>query len=191
MNLFRTLSAAAVVGLTGPSLTGCIKAPDYPVVPEIDFREVQVFHIPAGKQNAKDSLTFVLGFRDGDGDLGLSDDDLKVAPFNTSTGGHNDRGYSYNYFIQPFIKNSSGQFVILVNPPPFGKLGEYDSRYPRLDGENPKPAPLKGILKYKLPISLDGTPFKPGTVIRFEISILDRGLHESNKITTSAVTLGQ
>ena len=191
MNLFRTLSAAAAVCLTAANLTSCVSAPDYPIVPEIEFKEVRVAHVPAGNQNAVDTLTFVLDFRDGDGDLGLSPEDLKVPPYNVTTGGHNNRGYGYNYFIQPFVKNSSGQFVRFINPPPFGKVGEYDSYFPRLDGDNAKPAPLKGTLNYKFPISIDGSVFKPGQVLRFEISILDRSLHESNKITTSEVTLGQ
>ena len=191
MNLFRTLSAAAAVGLAAASLASCISAPNFPIVPEIEFSEVRVAHVAAGSQNAVDTLTFVLNFRDGDGDLGLSPEDLKVAPYNTTTGGHNNRGYGYNYFIQPFIKNSSGQFVQFVNPPPFGKVGEYDSYFPRLDGDKAKPAPLKGTLNYKFPITLDGSAFKPGQVFRFEISILDRALHESNKITTSEVKLGQ
>ena len=192
MNLFRTLSAAAAVCLTAANLISCVSAPNYPVVPEIDFKEVRVTHVPAGTQDAVDTLKFVLNFRDGDGDLGLSPEDLKSPPFNTTTGGHNNRGYGYNYFIQPFIKNATtGQFVLFTTPRPFGFVGQYDSFFPRLDGGNTKPAPLKGILNYKFPISLDGSIYKAGQVFRFEISILDRALHESNKITTSEVTLGQ
>ena len=194
MSLFRTLSAATALCLAAvANLTGCISAPNYPVVPEIDFKEVVVTHVlPTGALNARDTLKFVLNFRDGDGDLGLSKDDLLVAPYNTITGGHNNRGYSYNYFIQPFIKNAgTGQFTRFITPPPFGKIGQYDATYPRLNGVDGKPAPLKGILNYKFPISLDGSTYKAGQVFRFEISILDRALHESNTITTSEVTLGQ
>ena len=190
MNLLRTLSTAAV-GLTAASLAGCINAPNYPVVPEIDLKEMQVVHVPKGTEDAVDKITFVLNFRDGDGDLGLSAEDLKAPPFNTSTGGHNNRGYGYNYFLQPFIKNSSGQFVPFITPRPFGFIGQYDSFFPRLDDKNAKPAPLKGELKYLFPIPIDGSVYKPGQVFRFEISILDRALHESNKITTPELTLGQ
>ncbi|MGY3090273.1 hypothetical protein ACVWYF_003328 [Hymenobacter sp. UYAg731] len=194
MNLFRTLSGVAFLGLAGVGLSGCLNAPNYSNTPEIEFKEVKVTHIAGLNGNVgRDTLEFVLGFRDGDGDLGLSDQDLAVAPFNTKTGGHNNRGYSYNYFIQPYKKNSVKDFDFFVTPaqPPFpgGIVGEYDSQYPRLNGADGRAAPLKGELRYKLPIFLDGTVFAPGQVFRFEISILDRGLHESNKITTSEVTL--
>ena len=195
MNLFRTLRGVAFLGLAGTGLSGCLNAPSYSTTPEIEFKEVKVTRIPGVNGNVgRDTLEFVLGFRDGDGDLGLGPQDLAVAPFNTKTGGHNNRGYSYNYFIQPYKRNAvSKLFEFFVTPaqPPFpgGIVGEYDSQYPRLNGADGRPAPLKGELRYKLPLSLDGTVFAPGQVFRFEISILDRGLHESNKITTSEVTL--
>lgn len=190
MNLFRILSGGALFCLAGTGLTSCFNAPDYPIEPSIDFKEVQVKHIPSGGgQLARDTLKFVLNFKDGDGDLGLSPDDLASAPFNETTGGHNNRGYGYNYFIQPLIQNDAGEFVQFVNPGGF--VGEYDSYFPRLDGETGKPAPLKGVLNYKFYIDIDGAIFKPGQKFKFEISILDRGLHESNKITTSEVTVGQ
>jgi len=190
MNLFRTLSSGVLLLTAWAGLNSCINAPSYPIEPAIDFKDLQVVHVPAGNgQLAVDTLKFALNFKDGDGDLGLSDADIKNAPYNTKTGGHNNRGYGYNYFIQPFVKNASGQFVQFVNPAPFGVVGEYDGRYLRLDQVGAKPAPLRGTLNYKLPLFLDGAIFKPGQVYRFEISILDRALHESNKITTSEVTL--
>ncbi|GAB2868467.1 hypothetical protein [Hymenobacter ruber] len=195
MNLFRTLSGVAFLGLAGAGLSGCLSAPSYSNTPEIEFRDVKVTRIAAANGNVgRDTLEFVLGFRDGDGDLGLGPEDLAVAPFNSKIGGHNNRGYSYNYFIQPYKKNPITKafdfFVTPAQPPfPAGVQGEYDSQYPRLNGADGRAAPLKGELRYKLPISLDGTVFNPGDVFRFEISILDRGLHESNQITTSEVTL--
>jgi hypothetical protein len=158
-------------------------------VPEIDFKDVQVVRVPASNGNlAIDTLKFAINFRDGDGDLGLSDQDITVAPWNATTGGPNNRGYSYNYFIKPFKKNDTGQFVEFLIPGGIG-AGEYDGRYLRLDGADAKPAPLKGELRYKLPLSLDGDVFRAGQVFRFEISIMDRALHQSNTITTSEVTL--
>lgn len=189
MNLFRTLSGTALFCLTGAGFTGCIQAPDYPITPDIDFNTVEVQHIPrGGGLSARDTLKFVLNFRDGDGDLGLSLEDLAVAPFNTTTGGVNNRGYGHNYFIQPYLKVNGTYTPFIV---PGSTAGEYDGYFPRLDGTDAKPAPLKGELRYKLPISLDEVIYKKGQVFRFEISIMDRALHQSNKIVTSDVTLGQ
>ncbi|MBF9237948.1 hypothetical protein I2I05_11135 [Hymenobacter sp. BT683] len=194
MNLFRTLSSAALICLTAAGLTSCLTPPDYPDEPEIEFKSLTKIYVPStGGQLAADTLLFAIDFKDGDGDLGLSDEDITNAPFNTTTGGPNNRGYQYNYFIQPFKKNaSSGVFEPFIAPG--GEPGEYDGRYPRLDGDNgedAKPAPLRGTLRYKLPLFLDGFVFSPGDVFRFEISIMDRELHQSNKVTTSEVTLGQ
>ena len=77
-------------------------------------------------------------------------------------------------------------FLMLV----FGFVGEFDGTYPRLDGAQTKAAPLKGELRYKLPVLIEGTKLRAGQVLRFEISILDRGLHQSNVITTPNVVVG-
>lgn len=189
MNLLRTLSGAALFCLTGAGLPSCINAPDYPIEPSVDFKDIQVVHIPRSNgQLAIDTLKFALNFRDGDGDLGLSQEDLAVAPFNTTTGGVNNRGYGHNYFIQPYLKTNGTYTAFVV---PGSTAGEYDGYFPRLDGTDAKPAPLKGELRYKLPIALDEVVYKRGQVFRFEISIMDRALHQSNKIITSDVTLGQ
>ena len=192
MNLFRTLRGAAFLGLAGAGLSGCLNAPNYSNTPEIEFNGVKITRIPAAtpKDLQEVDLEFALGFRDGDGDLGLEKTDFRNPPFKDSTGGRNNKGYRLNYFIQPYKKNpSTGKFEFFLSPPPFGKVGEYDSRYPRLNGADGRAAPLKGELRYLLPLFIDGTAFNKGDVFRFEISILDRGLHESNKITTSEVTL--
>lgn len=190
MTVFRTLGGAGLLAFTGLGLSSCLQAPNYPITPEIDFKELRIVHVPpAGGLDGVDTLKFYLNFRDGDGDLGLSDSDTKVAPWNTTTGGHNNRGTKFNYFIQPFRKDNAGRFVPFINPSGFA--GEYDGRFLRLDGPDAKPSPLRGELRYKLPLTLDYSTFSPKQVFRFEISILDRALHESNKITTTEVILGQ
>jgi hypothetical protein len=195
MNLFRTLNGAALLALSGAGFSGCIQAPDYSTTPEIDFKEVQVVHI-ADPNSPSDELTFVVNFRDGDGDLGLSQDDIKVAPYNQAPTTalaiqRNHANNQYNYYIQPLKRDASGNFVAFNTPSPFGKIGEYDGTYPRLDGTDAKPAPLKGELNYKLPITLDGSIYKIGDVFKFQITILDRALHTSNTVTSSEVRLGQ
>lgn len=197
MNLFRTLRGAALLGLAGAGLSGCLSAPDYSTTPEIEFRDVKITRIPPAtpRDLEKIDLEFALGFRDGDGDLGLEEADFGTPPFNATTGGRNNKGYRLNFFVQPYKKNpATGKFEFFLNPPPFGTVGEYDSRYPRLNGADGRAAPLKGELRHMLPLSIDGNAafpgvFNTGDVFRFEISILDRALHESNKITTSEVTL--
>ena len=188
MNLSRTLRLGALFLVTGLGLGSCLNPPEYPIEPSIEFGAVKKTHYPATATSIPiDSLEFKINFRDGDGDLGLSSVDLRLPPYNRTTGGPNNRGYAYNYFIQTLAQNSSGRFVPLI----FGFLGEFDGTYPRLDGAEAKSAPLKGELRYKLPVLIDGTLLRAGQVLRFEISIMDRGLHQSNTITTSDVVLGR
>jgi hypothetical protein len=192
MNLFRTLSGAALVCLTAAGLNGCISAPDYPEEPSIEFNSLTKAYVPPSSGAlAVDTLKFAIDFKDGDGDLGLSDEDIKQAPYNSTTGGPNNRGFSYNYFLRLF-KKENGVFRPFVTPGGFE--GEYDGRYLRLDGTGStdgKPAPLRGTLRYKLPLSLDGFIFTEGDVFKFEISIMDRALNQSNKVMTNEIKLGR
>jgi hypothetical protein len=163
MNLFRT---PALLGLSvaGLSLSSC------------------------GPRTAIDTLKFSVDFRDGDGDLGLSGDDIKVAPYNAKTGGFNGGSPQYNYVLRPFKRSGTPgnytytKFVLSTE-------GEYDGTYPRLEKEGARPAPLKGTLTYALPISVDGQVFNPGDTFHFQITIMDRALHTSNTVTTTDVTL--
>ena len=196
MNLFRTLSSAVFVAFAGLGFNGCINAPKYDTKPAIDFNALIITkNRPGNGQLAVDTLNFAIDFRDGEGDLGLSDADIRMAPYNATTGGVNNRGYSYNYFIQPFVRTGGPGTAFVKFITPFGFQGEYDGRYLRLDdnpdGSEAKAAPLRGVLRYKLPLFLDGSVYRAGQVLRFEISIMDRGLNQSNVITTSEVTLGR
>lgn len=187
MNLLRT---PTVIGLSvaGLSLSSCLSAPDYPIEPSIDFKSVEVVVVPTGTRTAIDTLKFSVDFRDGDGDLGLSDADIKVSPYSDATGGFNNRSKTYNYSIQPYKRIGTAppysytKFVLSVE-------GEYDGTYPHLEKEGSRPAPLKGTLTYALPVSVDGSAFNPGDTFRFEITIMDRALHKSNTVTTNDVTL--
>ena len=189
MNLLRT-RPAAVLCLVGLSLSSCLSAPEYPLEPSIDFKSLtMVRNIPSGANMTEiDTLTFALDFRDGDGDLGLSDADIKVSPYSDATGGFNNRSKTYNYSIQPYKRIGTAppysytKFVLSVE-------GEYDGTYPHLEKEGSRPAPLKGTLTYALPVSVDGSAFNPGDTFRFEITIMDRALHKSNTVTTTDVTL--
>lgn len=192
MNLFRTLGAAATVCVASAGLSSCLNAPNYPVEPAIDFKSLTIVHVPATSNDlARDTLKFALDFRDGDGDLGLSDADIKTAPWNASTGGVNNRGYSFNYFIEPYAKGAGSSNVFTPFVTPFGVKGEYDGRFFRLDAADAKPSPLKGTLNYKLVLNLDGAVYYPGQVLKFDLSIMDRALHQSNRVTTTAVMLGR
>lgn len=192
MNLLRTLNGAVLLGLAGAGLNSCIQAPDYSTTPEIDFKEVKNVYTPGVNGNSPlNEITFVLNFRDGDGDLGLSQDDIKKPPYNQAPQApiplnRNHPTNEYNYFIQP-EKFRNGVWTAFQA----GIVGEYDGTFPRLDGTDAKPAPLKGELNYRLPIYLDGNIYSANDKFRFKLTIVDRALHVSNTVTSSEITLGQ
>nr|AGU10122.1 hypothetical protein [uncultured organism] len=91
----------------------------------------------------------------------------------------------FNYFIQPELWNGTTYVPFQA-----GIIGEYDGTFPRLDGTDAKPAPLRGDLNYRLPITIDGGIYKVGQRFRFRLTIVDRALHVSNTVTSTDVTLG-
>ena len=134
---------------------------------------------------------FAIGFRDGDGDLGLSDEDIGKAPYNTTTGGPNNRGYSYNYFIQPYMRTAVPGIrrSCKSDPPPFRLSGRIRRPLPpprRQPTAASPAAPLGHAALQASPVRSTAAVFRAGQVLRFEISIMDRDLHQSNVITTPA-----
>jgi hypothetical protein len=190
MNLFRLAATAAalVFGLTG--LQSCLSPPDYPDTPEISFQSIRKLHVPgANGTGSIDTLYFTIGYRDGDGDLGLLPADLLEKPFyqDPTPGAARNRN-SFNYFIQPYLKNAASD---TYEPFPGVSEGAYDGQFNflPLEDNRDKSTPIKGDLTYKLPVSL-GIGFRAGQEVRFTISIQDRALHESNQVTTSSIVLG-
>ncbi|UOQ70272.1 hypothetical protein [Hymenobacter cellulosilyticus] len=127
-------------------------------------------------------MRITIDFTDGDGDLGLSPEE-KDAPYNPADANGNYNRTTDNYFITAYKRNSTtgGEFVPVVPSSPQG----YNSRFPKLFSAEAKPGPLKGSLTLTLPFYL-GSPFRPGDEVRFDVSIMDRALNESNRITTSS-----
>jgi len=70
-----------VIGLFLPAFViSCFDPPEYPIVPEIEFKSVKFVDTPdpAG-QLVADTLVLSVNFKDGDGDIGFSDEDLNVS----------------------------------------------------------------------------------------------------------------
>jgi hypothetical protein len=178
IRLLPVLLAATTALLT----TACEPAPDYPDEPSIEFKEITGERVNPTDGNTAYNLVYVaIKYKDGDGDLGLSDADLQTPPF---TPGNR---YNKNFFVNMFRYNSAGQWQQVIPSIPF------DATFARLLSEDQKPQPIRGDLK--LAISKDfgftvTTPdYRPGTRIRFTVQIVDRALHESNVITTDEYVL--
>ncbi|NML63693.1 hypothetical protein HHL22_00565 [Hymenobacter sp. RP-2-7] len=183
MKRFRLL-LAGTVGLLTLGLGSCLKAPNYPVTPEISVDDTSVVlrHYASGGTQPIDSVFITIRFQDGDGDLGLSSAESAVSPYAYPS------RFNNNYFIEPYIKQPNGTFVPLTSLMPARTVaGAYNSRFEHIatTSENHS-APIKGTLTRVYAFAYQSL-YRPGEEARFQISIADRALHESNTVITNSV----
>ncbi|MBC6989084.1 hypothetical protein [Hymenobacter sp. BT491] len=182
MTPIRTLSICAIVALVGAAVTSCIEPPNYPDEPSIEFKSIQSQRVDK-ITGTYDTITVSVNFKDGNGDLGLSSDE-KNPPYSDRDSQGKVNIFKDNYFFEPQIYNESSKAfepIALPNPD-----NNYNSRFPRLAPDN-RSAPLKGTLSFGQKFFV-GT-FPPGATVRFQVSIADRALHVSNKVTTDPIII--
>ena len=187
---FRLAFSIGSLGLLAASLSSCLKAPEYPVTPSISFNDIQVIRLQPKQAGGQplDSIRMTINYQDGDGDLGLSSDEQKVAPFKFRNPDSTYNKFNRNFFIEVFIRNpATGKYEMRVTKTPAAPAG-YDGAFPHPTATtDSKAAPIKGTLTYA-PLAFGlGDIFQPRDSVRFEITIADRALHVSNTITTRSV----
>lgn len=151
-NIFLFLISLITLGFS------CRKIETYPVEPEITFEEFAILRSIEGQ----DSIGILsIGFTDGDGDIGATENDS-----------------SLNYFLDIFeVVNGSPQQVELPD-----STVNFDAYIPDLTPDGKYKA-IKGTINFSLPLYFM-TPFLNSDTIFFETSIADRAMHQSNVITT-------
>jgi len=145
-------------------LTGCFKEEEYPVEP---FISEPTF------TNMTDSAVVSFTFTDGDGDVGLGDDELDP-PYDSSS------IFYYNLYLNYYEKddiNGWQQGIDLAGNPISFKY-----RIERIQVKG-KQRGMKGTMDVAL--SDFQNPFSDQSdTIKFSIQLFDRALHESNIIET-------
>lgn len=160
------------------AMLSCQKPVEYPIEPHIKYEGFTYLINADSTFSGEGVISF--SYTDGDGDLGLNDADT-MPPF-----GFHDAHY-YNMMID-YLKCVNGVFVKTPLLSWNAQTQSYDTvsfnaRFKRLrDTEEPKA--ISGTIDYTLPVQ---NPFSPNDTIKFEISILDRALHESNVIQTEPI----
>lgn len=155
-----------VVLVSALILAGCKEEQIFPVEPYIEyisFTKIQ------NSQGIDEKGILKLSFTDGDGDIGLSDDDTEP-PFDSSS------IYYSNFFITYFEKQK-GEYKEIVVPIPF------NSRIPIINPSG-KSRSIRGELEIELYIN---NPFTVYDTIKFDCFIVDRALHHSNTISTPEI----
>ncbi len=165
------------------ALVSCIGKPEFEDSPTISFKSISnnFFKTPA----PTDSVTLIVKFTDGDGDLGL-DGNEQQAPYNPVNPDGEANLFTHNFFLTIFRKNGDNLTEVK-----FPDGASYSGRFLRLNKEEDD-KPLEGEIKYSfgLPIGFFNSPIKTGDSLSFEVQIADRRLRLSNKITTPVIGVG-
>jgi hypothetical protein len=158
----------AIVYIIIFAFSSCEKVPKYSKIPQISF---EGFEIKRDIYNSLshvygDSVTIKINYKDGDGDLGLSTNDLN--------------SYGYNYILD-VEERINGEYQELVLDPPL------NGKFPKLSTDNVV-GPIEGVLNYTV-FFPHNFPISPDDTLKFNIKILDRASNESNIITTPSIVV--
>ncbi|MDX5421000.1 MAG: hypothetical protein LPK07_09595 [Hymenobacteraceae bacterium] len=167
--------------------SSCREEPNYPDEPSIEFRRVEQYHFEEFGIK-RDSLILVIGFEDGDGNLGLSrtDEADKQPPFNPGSPYYNNF-ITDLYIKRPVPGNPSDSTFVKYQFPVEGF--DFSGRFPRLSSDE-RAETLEGEIRYSLNMTSD--IFRPGDVIKFQIFIYDRTTpipNKSNIVETTPIKL--
>jgi hypothetical protein len=163
------------LGLMILAIYSCKKQETYPIIPEIKYEDF-LLHYNSGI-NAYDWGVLRITFKDGDGDIGLRQNDV-------------DPPYDFNFFIRLFeIKNGdTAEYIPVVYNPSTQTFDTvtFNQRIPMLTPLGPDKS-ISGEIEDTLYIF---SPDYPLDTIFFEVYIRDRALHKSNTVYTPWMKLG-
>jgi hypothetical protein len=151
------------------SLYSCQKENDYPIEPEIEFKEIGYI------EGRTDTANVIISFTDGDGDIGFSKGDT-LPPFNFDTSEYNY--FYYNLHLITYYKDDDGVWKEFEFEDPYNGYG-YRIKNLTPVGQNKS---LKGTIQ----VGLNITAGFPDSVY-FEVQLVDRALHISNTVQTSVI----
>jgi len=195
MNFLKTaLSLCSMLFL----LQVCQKKPDFSKTPLISVESLsRSFNGFSG-----DNVLVKIRFQDGNGDLGLTDDERNtIRPITRANATRTFQEYFYtlntagqvidstknkffhNLFVRILRKNTAGEFVDVVFPDP-----NLDFKYAfKPLYEVNRQTPMEGIIEYNM--NLSQPTFKKNDVLKFEIQLCDREKNFSNIVLSETITL--
>ena len=153
---------------------GCNTDPVISETPEIRFESVTVYKNISGKDSM---MVLRINYKDGDGDLGLSDSDT-VPPFNFGNEGF------YNFIVNYRVKKGN-KWQGLILPGGSDTLN-FNQRFQRLNLSD-KAKKVSGSFDLRIPAA----PYpgiNPDTVQLISL-IMDRKLHKSNLAASNEIYL--
>ena len=141
----------------------CKKRESFSDIPYLEFSHYELKDSVDALGNITKLCELHIYFTDGDGDIGLFNDDT-IAP------------YDYNLFVNYFEMHNDSLQQINVNPP-------YHIRMPNLTptGQNKS---LKVDVKYDVNVT-----YRNSDTIKFELKLFDRALNESDWVSSPLIII--
>lgn len=168
----QTLLKGTFLLLVTVAFSGCYKEPEFSATPSIEFDDIsKAIRIDQFTGANKDSVTISIKFQDGDGDLGLNNEEIAAAQLIED----------YNYVVRVFRKER-GNFV------EFEPFIPYSGFFFRLNNDD-KPSPIEGTLDYSIDFPHPFTPKRDS--VQFQIYLKDRAGNISNTIETETIVLNE
>lgn len=159
------------------TMSACFNEPNYSNTPEVDFKGLFKYSLSAGTGVGKakrDSVVITIGFKDGDGNLGVDNPPQSTIDSYFANGGWG------NYQIK-VLRLINKQFVEDTSQKVLKTLF-----FPDLTKGKPKGA-IEGTLDFNQTFQYGTTNvFYP---TKFQIRIRDRAFNASNVIETDTITL--
>jgi hypothetical protein len=146
-------------------LSACIKEKNFSSLPIIKFKNFILY--------SKDSADIIISFTDGDGDIGLTQEDTSGV-FGPSS------FYNKNLYIRYLYKTFDGRFVPYEKAP--GDTLDFAYRIPKLIPDNQQKRALSGEIRVNLNkvIAIHDT-------IQYDVYLIDKALHKSNVVNTGTI----
>lgn len=139
-------------------LISCSKKEEYPIIPEIEFLGMTKLYDPVLQRYDRGVLA--ISFKDGDGDIGLFDNQAEPP---------------YNFYVKYFELQNGAETRVVISD-----TNEFNARIPVLTPSGSVKA-IKGEIEDTLNIFNMLSPFD---TIKFEVYLVDRELHKSNTVST-------
>lgn len=141
----------------------CKKNEKFSDIPYLEFTKYELKHSTDALGNITRICELHIHFTDGDGDIGLFDEDT-IPPF------------EYNLFVNYFEMKNDSLKLINVTPP-------FHIRMPNLTPDRQNKS-LKVDVKYDVNIT-----YRNSDTIKFELKLFDRALNESEWVSSSLIIL--
>lgn len=167
-------------------LSTCKKKEIYPVIPSIEYKGVSFYMANDGTDSVM-LLTF--GFKDGDGDIGLDQQDTNP-PYQAQRDKYNKptNPYYHNLHIDYYelIDNQYQQIIKELDPdatPPV-----YDTLRYKFRIENITPEGRHKAIRGDIEVKIQPSPhFDAKDTVKYSFYIYDRALNKSNVVETPMI----